>query len=219
MTEEQVFIKSILRKPSDAERWLQYAGWLESQGQIDRAAFLTLTAELIQSVPPGTDLAQADAHVPMSLVAEVRRKLTRRKELAQNMPAEWFALFDQTPIRNCGEIGMAGCPRHWHKLAADQEKPLLRNCGACEHDVHYCTTAGDFRRRLNQGSTAVADSRIAEGLSDSGIHQGAIRIDPHKLLARAMQDTQRHKVHRPHRGWFSRLWRWLSGQSKRRARR
>lgn len=137
-----------------------YADWLEERGQWDRAEFLRLTVAAADLTPEDPRFADTT---------------TRIRKLAHCLDPAWRLQLSSGKVEGCKELRREfTCTMTWDQLQPTAD-PLLRSCGACRSDVHYCRTEAEASVHATNGSCLVLDLGIERRLI-----QVRARPEPHQ---------------------------------------
>jgi hypothetical protein len=78
---------------------------------------------------------------------------------------DWVAQVDRTPIENCPGVQFAyACPKKWEDLAPRSER--VRFCGACQQEVHHCTSVAEAQSHAWQGHCVAVGSFVPRAPGD-----------------------------------------------------
>jgi uncharacterized protein (TIGR02996 family) len=156
MHDEDDFLRALLDNPADDTTRLVYADWLDERNENQGAAkarFLRLTTQLSG--------ASGDKKIKTEL-----------QLLAAKLDTDWLAIVSRLKIENCGAMraGPEGlrearnlfelvCDKSWDELTATDDT-VIRFCGACHQNVHYCDTIMNAREHARQGHCVAVDLGI-----------------------------------------------------------
>ncbi len=125
---------------------LAYADWLEQRGDQLRAELVRRQDELAQRGESTNDIVM---------------------QLTRSTDSDWRRRISRAPIEQCGMQWRFQCPRQWSSLALTAD-PAVRYCGACQRNVHYCTTLAVAAAVAERGDCVAIDAAVRRGADDLG---------------------------------------------------
>jgi uncharacterized protein (TIGR02996 family) len=171
---EEAFLEAISASPVDNATRYVYADWLEEQLDI-RAEYLRLACQWSE----------------LSVTDPAREACQRRmRELVVRITPAWLSqVVDVFPM-NCpasqynGETGRHQCPQRWLMLKPTRT-PEIRECGACQRRVHFCSTYRNVELAVETGQPVAIEPSL-----DSTAYRNRCPFDP-VIAEAAKRDAKR----------------------------
>ena len=146
---EERFLGMLREDPADDTTRIIYADWLEAQGEHDRATYLRVVCKL------------ADTSVHRKKAPQLRERLVK---LATASEAAWRAIVSRPAVDKCDIQFAFKCPKQWSALTLTST-PDVRHCGACEREVHFCSTLQDVMFHAARSHCVAFDPSLRSDVS------------------------------------------------------